>query len=129
MLASLFATGSALAFSLRAQTPALGSQLPTVGKPTERVVAEKSQYEITANDNGKTYTFGLGVRFAVFLDEDNYPKADLTCKPNNIIASAAADDTPVAALPLWVVRYYTVGVGQCTLKDKDFSMKIVVQEN
>ena len=87
-------------------------------------VAQKSKHEVTFNDNGKTVTFPVGVHFSVFLDEENHPKKSLTCLPNGVVAPAS--DMPVAALPLYVVRFDTRSPGSCILTNKDFSVKIVV---
>ena len=119
---------SAAAFSLHkpaAPTPVMPHAMAPIAQ--ENAVAEKSQFEITENDAGKTYTFALGSHFGVFLDEPNHPQKYLTCMPNNIVVPG--DESLVVTKPLWGVRLYAVGVGTCTLRDKDFSMKIVVQDN
>jgi hypothetical protein len=84
----------------------------------------KDQYAITANDNERTYTFPLGSRFSVLLDEAHYPKSELACAPAGIIEPSS--DIPVATKPLWVVRFNTIGQGSCKLSDKDFTLTIVV---
>jgi hypothetical protein len=96
---------------------------PIESSPLPKAV--KSQYEVTANDTGKTYTYPVGVHFSVFLDEEHYPKNELVCHPGGVIAHAA--NMPVATLPLYAVRFDTVAPGICTLHNKDFSMTVVVE--
>ena len=83
---------------------------------------QKEKYILTANDAGKTYTFTLGSRFSVLLD-DAYPKALLRCTPRGIIEEG---DAPVATKPLWAARFYAAGLGSCTLSDEDFTLTIIV---
>ncbi len=89
--------------------------------------AEKSKHEVTANDNGKVITFPVGVHFSVLLDEEHYPKTGLKCAPGGVVAHAS--DMPVAALPLYAVRFDTISPGTCTLSNKDFSATIVVVDS
>ena len=125
---AVLSAGGALAFSYAPEKPHL-SAVALAARAEPAVVADrvqKSQYEITANDNGKTYLFSQGVHFSVFLDEENYPKAELNCSPGGIVAHARV--MPVATLPLYAVRFDTVGAGSCRLHDKDFSMTVVVED-
>ncbi len=125
---AVLCTGGTVALSYATPKPILSAvALAARAAPTpvaEKV--EKSKFEITANDNGKTYSFPPGVHFSVFLDEEHYPKNELVCSPVGVVAHASV--MPVATLPLYAVRFDTVAPGSCRMHNKDFSMTVVVED-
>ena len=87
--------------------------------------AEKTQFSLTANDSGKTFTYTITSRFSVFLDEAHYPLAALRCSPDGIVGSISNIGVPPQGL--WVARFEAVAPGSCVLRDKDFAVTIVVE--
>jgi hypothetical protein len=79
---------------------------------------------IMLEDNGRTYTYYLSNRFFVFLDDEKYPVSDLHCEPEGAIGYISNGSFRG---PDFYPIYFEAGeVGSCTLKDRDFSVKIVV---
>lgn len=81
-------------------------------------------FEITAADNGKTFTYTETSRFTVELDSTKYSKAALACSPSGILGSISNE--PAVQPPLFAKRFEAVAVGSCVLADKDFSVTITV---
>jgi predicted small lipoprotein YifL len=82
--------------------------------------------EIVAADNGKTFTIGLTWRIALVLREDQYPAKDLTvtCTPGPVLGGISNVESAPAG---YVVRRYEgVDLGQCVLRNGDFSVTVDV---
>lgn len=80
--------------------------------------------EITADNNGMTYTFVLTSRFSLVLEESDYPRANLhaSCTPSNILGQISNVE-PVPP-DYYVIRYEGTAVGSCTLADGNFQVVI-----
>ena len=91
---------------------------------TSDAVAEKTQFSLTANDSGKTFSYTLGAHFSVFLDEAHYPEAKLQCAPAGVVA--LTKDLGVAPTGLYTARFTAIAPGTCELKNNDFSVLIRV---
>jgi hypothetical protein len=87
--------------------------------------AEKTQFSLTANDSGKTFTYAAGAHFSVFLSEANYKKDALRCSPAGVVGNSTSLGVPPKGM--WVRRFEAVSPGSCTLTDKDFEVTIVVR--
>jgi hypothetical protein len=94
--------------------------------PTTSLPAPSTQSEIRAQDSGKTFTYTVTTRFTVILDQNQYPKSDLSCQPQGIIGSVS--NIPEVQPPLYAARYEAVQPGTCTLKDGNFEVTIHVIE-
>lgn len=101
------------------QTPASAKALIALPSATP-----SSSYEITADDNGKTFSYGITSRFTVILDESKYPKKNLACSPDGIVGSIS--NIPSVKPPLYAARFEAVTAGTCLLKDGDFSVTILI---
>ncbi len=91
---------------------------------TSDAVAEKTQFSLTANDSGKTFSYTIGTHFSVFLDEAHYPEAKLHCTPAGVVT--LTKDLGVAPTGLYTARFTAVAPGTCELKNNDFSVLIRV---
>lgn len=102
----------------------------TTGQPTSVPTTTTSgmtqQYAFTAQDSGKTITYGVTTRFSLSLDEQQYPRENLqlSCPTQNALSSIS--NAPYAAPPLYAVGYETVAAGNCTIKDGNFTLTVVV---
>lgn len=96
------------------------------GSPAPHPASEtpiQDQYEIRAEDSGKTFSYPLTSRFTVLLDAATNPKAELSCDPVGILGPIS--NIPSVAPPLYAARFETVTTGTCVLRDRDFSVTIV----
>jgi hypothetical protein len=82
------------------------------------------QYEITAADSGKTFTYHVTTRFTVILDASKYPNAELACKPDEVLGTLS--NIPALEPPFYAARFETVIPGTCMLSDRDFQVTIQV---
>jgi hypothetical protein len=101
--------------------PVASTLSPTSPQATS-VSTPSSQYEIRAQDSGKTFTYTVTTRFSVILDQNQYPKSDLSCQPQGIIGSIS--NIPEVQPPLYAARYEAVQSGTCKLKDGSFEVTI-----
>ena len=90
---------------------------------TPAQTAVEGQYEIRATDNGRIFEYPITSRVSVILDENKYPKNNLSCSPEGLLGSIS--NIPSVMAPLYVVRYEILTTGQCLLRDGDFSVVIV----
>lgn len=104
---------------------ASGFRLLKEKPPQSDAVAEKTQFSLTANDSGRTFTYALGAHFSVFLDEAHYPESKLHCSPQGVVVSVK--DLGVAPVGLYTTRFTVVAPGTCELKNNDFSVLIVAR--
>lgn len=86
------------------------------------------QYEITEEDNGKTFFYHVTTRFTIILNQDRYPREDLKVACGVSGGLAELDAPPAAEHPLYSVRYMAVRPGRCTLTNGDFSVTIEIVE-
>ena len=84
----------------------------------------KSTGAIMLQDNSKTFTYTLGERFFVFLDDEKNPRDELVCEPQPLIGYISNGD--FRGPDLYPAYYEAEQTGSCTLKDRDFAVKIVV---
>jgi hypothetical protein len=47
-------------------------------------LALSDQYQITIQDNGRTFTYTVTSRFLLYLDKTRYPKNEQVCQPEGI---------------------------------------------
>ena len=118
----LSACGSTPAVS---STPTAVPNTPTVSN-TPAGPQPTQQFVITENDNGKTFTYTVTSRFTVELDQNRYPKENLSCEPAGIIGSIS--NIPAVEPPLFAARFEAVKPGTCTLRDDGFEVSIRVVE-
>ena len=84
----------------------------------------KNNAAITLESNGKTITFPVATRFSVFLDDDKYPVKALTCKPTWVIGYIS--NGSLRGPGRYPIMYEATAPGECTLRDGNFIVKIVV---
>jgi hypothetical protein len=84
----------------------------------------KNNAAITLESNGKTITFPVATRFSVFLDDDKYPVKALTCKPTWVIGYIS--NGSLRGPGRYPIMYEATAPGECTLRDGNFTVKIVV---
>lgn len=84
-------------------------------------------YEIRVGDSGKTYAYPLTSRFSLILDRTQYPSSSisLACTSPNVLGPIS--NIPSVMPPLYAVRYEAVASGTCLIRDKDFSVTILVR--
>ena len=110
-------------------TSTLTSPSPTptlpVPSPTPTITLTQ-QYDFTAQDSGKTVTYGITTRFEIFLNQQQYPKQNIkvSCAPDGAIGSDT--NLPYAEPPLYVVRYEGTQPGPCTIKNGAFILNIKI---
>ncbi len=75
-----------------------------------------------ANDSGKRFIYTVTSRFSLILDSTKYPPGELTIAPAGVIGEIS--NIPSVELPLRAFRYEGVSPGQCTIRDRDFVVKI-----
>lgn len=81
------------------------------------------QYDITAADNGKVFTYPVTSRFTVYLDSTKYDIGQLTCEPGGTLGSVS--NIPAVAYPLQAKRFEATTAGTCTLGVGDFAVHII----
>ena len=79
---------------------------------------------IHESDSGRTFSYNVGTRFSVFLDETRQPKSELQCAPQGVIVFRGYAP---AEPPAYAATFEVTELGTCVLTDKDFSATIVVQ--
>jgi hypothetical protein len=93
---------------------------PETATPTEE--GSRAAY-ITERENGRTVTFRETERFGFWLDEPRYPFAELDT--NGCSFFAYVSNWSVEGPGRWPIGYQVNGSGQCTVRDRDFSVRIV----
>lgn len=94
-------------------------------KPTQTAGPITDQYTITAQDNGKTFSYVMTSRFTLILDKTAYPPEKITWSPDIVlgrISDVPAPENPNDAL----TRIEAVQPGTAVIRDNDFSVTIVV---
>ena len=101
---------------------------PTLDPLTEEKIIQqlKAGSDITLEDNGRTFTYTVGTRFSVFLDDQAYPVQALQCGPESVIGYVS--NGSLRGPDLYPIMYETTKAGSCTLSDGDFSVEIKVTE-
>jgi hypothetical protein len=79
---------------------------------------------ITTESNGKTFTFTLTSRFAIFLDDEKYPLSQLRCEPEPVFGYIS--NGSFRGFKLYPVEYEAAKIGECVLRNGDFSATIIV---
>jgi hypothetical protein len=111
-------------------TSALSTATPTIPEMTiDSSLALASQYQITLQDNGRTFTYTVTSRFLLYLDKTRYPKNEQVCQPEGIAswvsnAMGLYDEN----LKLDSVGFETVKPGVCVIQVRDFRIIIQVVE-
>lgn len=88
-----------------------------------------NQYQITLQDNGRTFKYTVTSRFLLYLDKALYPKNEQICQPEGIAswvsnAMGLYDEN----LKLDSVGFETVKPGVCVIQVRDFRVIIQVVE-
>lgn len=85
--------------------------------------------EITAADNGSTFTIGITSRISVILSDIDYPRQNLTvlCNPPDALGSIS--NIPSVPQPYYAVRFEGVKVGECNVQNGNFFVIIKVTSN
>ena len=83
-----------------------------------------SPLEIREDGNGQTYTYPVGTRFTIFLDERKYPGHTLVSDPEGIVGRIAS--VPSVDPPLYAVRFEGVRPGRATIRSRGFLITVVV---
>jgi YbbR domain-containing protein len=91
---------------------------------TPTVEANSRVYEITEQDNGKTFRYTLADRFSILLDQNKYPREKLVVEPSGIIGEMSNISTVRA--PFYVVRFGGLKTGTCTIRNGDLAVTIVI---
>jgi len=86
----------------------------------------KDMANITLENNGQTITMSNYRRFSVFLDDDKYPVRQLQCEPKWIMGYIS--NGSFRGPDLYPITFETTTVGECTLRNGDFAVKIIVVE-
>jgi len=84
----------------------------------------KNNAAITLKSKGQTFTFTVTTRFSVFLDDEKYPIKALTCEPAWVMGYIS--NGSFRGPDRYPIEYEATTPGECTLRDGDFAVKIVV---
>ncbi len=87
---------------------------------------------ITWVDSGQTFVFGVDAQFSLELNEKQYPKANLACRPQGIVGVVDQEEgtSPTSSdEELYRVDFKTLKGGECTLSSGDFSIHVVVTKD
>jgi hypothetical protein len=109
-------------------TSALSTATPTIPEMTVNPsLALSSQYQITLQDNGRTFTYTVTSRFLLYLDKTRYLKNEQVCQPEGIAswvsnAMGLYDEN----LKLDSVGFETVKPGICVIQVSNFQIIIQV---
>lgn len=101
--------------------PSQPTQYPAIATETQRI---KELAPINLSGNGKTFTFQLTTRFIVFLDDKEYPVKDIKCTPEGIIGYVS--NGSVRGPDNYPIMFEAVGIGTCTLRNKDFQAYVTI---
>jgi hypothetical protein len=112
--------------------PKAGTSSPTLpipissASPTPDPVEQmRQEADIKVSDSGKTFPFGVTVRFSVFLDDARYPVSALRCSPEGVIGIVS--NGSLRGPDLYPISFEGLQPGTCQLTDGDFSVRIVIQ--
>lgn len=83
-----------------------------------------SAADITAADNGDSFSYTPTSRFSVTLDKTKYPHLTASCAPEGTIGLIS--NVPSVPDPLYVTAYEAIAPGTCVLSSDDFSVTVVV---
>ena len=80
--------------------------------------------EITAADNGGTFTITITSRISIILNKQDYPQANLLiqCQPTDALGGIS--NIPSVPDQYYVVRYEGVKPGVCTLRNGSFEVTV-----
>ncbi|MFO7942825.1 MAG: hypothetical protein R6U51_00725 [Anaerolineales bacterium] len=96
----------------------------------EQITAEVQRYkemaDITLETAGQKFTYRLGERLFIFLDDEDYPLEDLVCEPDWIMGYIS--NGSFRGPERYPIYYEATSPGVCTLHNGDFSVEIKVLE-
>lgn len=100
-------------------------------KPTTKPVCviDECPLEIRGDDTGSTYTYRVGSRFTLMLDDARHSlkRLEVVCDPPGAIGSIS--NVPEAEPPLYAVRFESVRAGECSVVSDDFRVTVRVKES
>jgi hypothetical protein len=82
------------------------------------------EHSINLQDNGKTFTYTTTSRFMVFLDDLDYPLKDLKCVPQSVIGYIS--NGSLRGPDHYPIMFEAGPEGTCLLQDRDFQVRIVI---
>ncbi len=85
--------------------------------------------EITASDNGTSFTIGITSRIAIVLSRADYPPENMkiVCDPADALGSIS--NLPIVPAEDDAVRYEGVKPGQCIISNGNFDVIINIVAN
>lgn len=104
-----------------------------MGHMSPEQVAEEIQWykdnaQIKLSSNGGVFTTTADGKFFVFLDDKGYPASALTCEPQGVIEGPYEPKYSIREPNLYPVEFSALKSGSCVLRNRDFSVTIVVLE-
>jgi hypothetical protein len=96
-----------------------------IGQPTESDPEQwMKEHSINLQDSGKTFTYTTTSRFMVFLDDLDYPLKDLNCVPQSVIGYIS--NGSLRGPDHYPIMFEAGPEGTCLLQDRDFQVRIVI---
>ena len=120
----LFAT-LAVALLWLSLSPGLLSPRPIGTEDATHVQALREMAHVRLEGRGQVFTFTVGSRFTVFLDDDLYPFSEWECLPKGVIGYSSLYAAG-RVYGTWPAAYDTLRVGRCEFRDRDFAAEIVI---
>ena len=82
--------------------------------------------EITAADDGKTFTISITGRFLLILDKTDYPPGslELKCTPDGVLGRVT--NIPALPEPYYATHLEGVAQGECEIRNGSFEVHIKV---
>ncbi|GEM_PF-3706293 len=116
----------------RAMKEGAGRTTPSGRLSPEKVSADVQWYkdnaQITLKSKSGVFTaVADGSKFLVFLDDEKYPVKSLICEPKGVIDRVPVQDTGRGP-DMYPVMFIAVAPGKCVLRNRDFSVTVVVDE-
>ncbi len=114
-----------IAVLLATQFPKFQSFFKSSVLPTDSNGPIANRATITADDNGKIFTYPLTSRFTLLLDKTQYPPGKLFWTPETIIgkiSNVQASESP----NLIPTRFEAAQPGTTVIRNNDFSVTIIV---
>lgn len=93
--------------------------------PTITEASQDESADITAKDNGKTFSYIVTQRFSVELDKNLYPISSLKCNPDGTIGQVS--NLSINGPDNYPIGFQALKPGTCILKNGDFSVTIRVK--
>ncbi len=114
VLGLLVIAGIAVWLAVRGPVPKLSS------KPVS------NQFEVRANDSGKTFVYTLTSRFMIVLDQTRYSPVNfrLDCDKPGVLGRIS--NIPASAPPFYAARFEGAAAGTCTISNNDFHIQVEI---